>query len=68
MTDLDLAGRRVLVLGVIDGDKTIDLTSDAKFVTDAVCVEMVPMVTSDQKQQGPLKSTSRRPVNRPSSR
>ena len=32
--------RRVLVLGVIDGDKTIDLTSDAKFVTDAVCVEI----------------------------
>ena len=34
--------RRVLVLGVIDGGKTIDLTSDAKFTTDATCVEIVP--------------------------
>ncbi len=32
--------RRVLVLGVIDGDKTIDLTAVAKFSTDAVCVEI----------------------------
>jgi len=32
--------RRVLVLGVIDGGKTIDLTSEAKFSTDAACVEI----------------------------
>ncbi|MBK8001836.1 MAG: DUF1549 domain-containing protein [Verrucomicrobia bacterium] len=32
--------RRVLVLGVIEGDKTIDLTAVAKFSSDATCVEI----------------------------
>lgn len=32
--------RRVLVLGVIEGDKTIDLTAVAKFSSDADCVEI----------------------------
>ncbi len=32
--------RRVLVLGVIDGGATIDLTADAKFNTDAASVEL----------------------------
>ncbi len=32
--------RRVLVLGVIEGDKTIDLTAMAKFSSDAACVEI----------------------------
>ncbi len=32
--------RRVLVLGVIEGDKTIDLTAVAKFSSEAGCVEI----------------------------
>lgn len=32
--------RRVVVLGVIDGGKTIDLTGQAKFSSDAACVEI----------------------------
>jgi hypothetical protein len=32
--------RRVVVLGVIDGGKTIDLTAEAKFSSDAACVEI----------------------------
>lgn len=32
--------RRVLVLGVIEGNRTIDLTAEAKFSTDAACVEI----------------------------
>lgn len=32
--------RRVLVLGVIEGDKTIDLTAVAKFSSEAACVEI----------------------------